>query len=479
MMTLIRLLKKISLCVSCTLFILGCSKLASLDSPVANRTVSPDSKVIVQLFNWTFAEVEQEIPTLSSIGYTHVQVSPPQLSINRTEWWARYQPVDYRVIDGPLGNEAQFKKMIDTAHRSNVKIVVDLVLNHMANFDYMTFNVPYRPDVAENLEYPSHDYRVKYGLPVLFSPEHFNPTGCIGDNWSNRRIVLTHRLCVSQDRGLPDLNLRHPYVLQMHREFLAKLKNLGVDGFRIDAIKHMDDLYINKLLEGLTDGMLVYGESIADQSNFKIHLEPYLRNTRIRYYDFPLITQLNSSFKGGDLGKLIDPVFREAALTDDRAVTFVVNHDLPNNGATFRHLMFNAAQEKMAMAFIFSRYDGIPYVYSERGDLSPPHKMMHRRKDIAAMVRFRKLTDRSSQNWKYASRERLVWSRGNNALAIINNANDTFRTSNIRVDVKDGEYYDLISAFENEGNSKIRIQVSNGKIVSGEVPAMKAALLVQ
>ena len=52
--------------------------------------------VIVQLFNWKFADVEAAIPELSSLGYSHILVSPPERSREDLpdEWWKRYQPID-------------------------------------------------------------------------------------------------------------------------------------------------------------------------------------------------------------------------------------------------------------------------------------------------------------------------------------------------------------------------------------------------
>src|SRR4051812_27499196 len=68
--------------------------------------------VIVQLFNWKFTEITAALPKLHAIGYSHIHVSPPQKSNERVwQWWGRYQPIDFSVIAGPLGSEAEFRKM--------------------------------------------------------------------------------------------------------------------------------------------------------------------------------------------------------------------------------------------------------------------------------------------------------------------------------------------------------------------------------
>jgi Alpha amylase, catalytic domain/Alpha amylase, C-terminal all-beta domain len=71
------------------------------------------------------------IPTLKSLGYSHIHVSPPQES-NEFVWqlWGRYQPVDHSTIAGPLGTEAEFEEMNEVADAHDIQIVVDTVFNH-------------------------------------------------------------------------------------------------------------------------------------------------------------------------------------------------------------------------------------------------------------------------------------------------------------------------------------------------------------
>src|SRR5688572_3014532 len=70
--------------------------------------------VIIQLFNWPFVEIQRVLPELKERGYSHVHVSPPQLSNERVwQWWGRYQPIDFTLLKGPLGNEWEFKQLND------------------------------------------------------------------------------------------------------------------------------------------------------------------------------------------------------------------------------------------------------------------------------------------------------------------------------------------------------------------------------
>src|SRR5438552_17413806 len=128
---------------------------------VAKNIPTPARRnVMVQLFNWKFKEIEQVLPKLKQLGYSHVHVSPPQKSNEKVwQWWGRYQPIDFSVISGPLGSEDDFKKMNEAADSNGVNIVVDIVLNHtidvteMPEPDFVTFN----NDVIVSEKFPQFD----------------------------------------------------------------------------------------------------------------------------------------------------------------------------------------------------------------------------------------------------------------------------------------------------------------------------------
>ncbi|MEH2240697.1 alpha-amylase family glycosyl hydrolase [Nostoc sp.] len=86
---------------------------------------------IFHAFNQQYSHVEQFVCELGKQGYSHIQTSPTQKSNPSREWWARYQPLDYSVIEG-RGSQGDFKKLITKAHSCNVKVIADVVFNHTA-----------------------------------------------------------------------------------------------------------------------------------------------------------------------------------------------------------------------------------------------------------------------------------------------------------------------------------------------------------
>jgi alpha-amylase len=427
---------------------------------------APAEGVVLQAFNWPFDRVTAKLPELARIGYTHIHVSPPSLSINRTEWWARYQPIDYRVIDGPLGNEESFRKMNAVANDLGVKILADVVLNHMANADFARYNQRHT-DNPETLYYPDPATRTKYGLPMLFEPSDFNNSGCIND-YNNRQQVVFDRLCLGfPDKGLPDLNVFSPRVIEAQRNFLRKLTDLGVDGFRIDALKHLPPESINVIFEGFDPAKtLVFGEIISNTETHQREIAPYAQATSASFYDFSLVFLMKRAFDiNGSLKFLVNPVAVGAALTGNRAVTFVTNHDIPNNGDIFKFLQFyDLKEELLAYTYILGRSEGLAYVYTDLGRAdgleSDRYLDAYAEPTLAKIIAFRNSVAGTPQRVIWQGDQALVWTRGGRSFVVMNKSgSDQMDLRAVTfIGLEDGTYTDSIS-----GN---RIEVSGEKVTS-------------
>ncbi len=338
---------------------------------------SPEA--FVHLFDWPFARCEAELPALVAEGFTGIQVSPPQRSIDNPIWWGRYQPVDHTVLDGPLGNEAALRRLIQTAHRLGLKVLVDVVLNHMAGGPY-----------AQTLRYPR------------FGPEHFRPRSTI--DYNDLRSIREGWLV-----GMPDLDTAHPHVRAEARRYLDLLIDCGADGFRFDAVKHMEPEYFDAVLDGLPSHLFLYGEYIQQPGHFPVMLE-FLRTMRLM--DFPLYQSLAHALgPDGDWAALDRLDAAEAALPSGKGVAFVTNHDLELE----QYGGFALPSDGLALAHAHTtcRLDAVPLVW-----------MDHRHDPVLrAALRVRRVAAASAWETVHASRQLLVWRcRQNKALVVFNAA---------------------------------------------------------
>lgn len=179
---------------------------------------------MVHLMDWRWADIARECEEfLAPNGYGGVQVSPANehnVFDDGRSWMERYGPMSY-ILTTRSGNEAAFADMSRRCNAVGVRIYVDVVFNHMTGSAEIG-------SAGSRANLATRDY---FGVP--YSNEHFNPR-CDINNWSD---VIQIRNC--ELLGLPDLNQGHEWVRTKIADFLNHLIDLGVAGFRVDAMKHM------------------------------------------------------------------------------------------------------------------------------------------------------------------------------------------------------------------------------------------------
>ncbi len=385
--------------------------------------------VILHAFNWRYADVATAAPEIAARGYRAVLVAPP-LRSEGNEWWARYQPQDYRVIDHPLGDTQDFLAMTAALSAAGVDTHADLLLNHMANEAWR------RPD----LDYPGRRVLDLYAADPLrherlrlfgdlssnlYSAADFNAPFCISD-YNDPAQVQSGRLCGGPgDPGLPDLS-DNRHVIAAQRTYVRALRAAGVSGFRVDAAKHMGYKHLLAVLSpDVIDEAFIYGEVItgggAGHPEYTAFLAPYLERTGHAAYDFPLHASLRRAFGfGGLMGELVGMEARGQALASERAVTFTLTHDMPNN-AGFRGQLLDPVDETLAYAFVLGRAGGRPLLYSDHNESGDGRWVdAWRRADLTAMIGFRAAVDGTDMAVLAHGLCHLVFRRGGLGLVAIN-----------------------------------------------------------
>ncbi|MDG3085408.1 alpha-amylase family glycosyl hydrolase [Vibrio hannami] len=395
--------------------------------------------VILHAFDWPYADITAKAEEISGLGYRSVLVSPPMKSFKHkegTEWWQRYQPQDYRVIDNQLGNTQDFAEMISALQRVGVRVYADIVFNHMANESYKRADLQYPADkdIEQYLnDWEGYQSQVLFGdlSKPLFDEEHFVTAFGISD-WKDRWEVQNGRITGGpDDPGLPTLKVCK-HVVEQQQQYLRSLKQLGVKGFRIDAAKHMSMDHLKMVWTNeITEGMHIFGEIITDggatKEEYEIFLKPYLEQTRLGAYDFPLFNTVFEAFqKEGSMASLIDPYCFGQALSNHRAITFVITHDIPNNDV-FLDLVLDEEDEWLAYSYILGRDGGVPLIYTDldtsgiKGRDNKP-RWMNAWKDqrMMKMIDFHNQVHGETMIPIVSDKDILVFSRGEKGLVAIN-----------------------------------------------------------
>ncbi|MEU6339783.1 carbohydrate-binding module family 20 domain-containing protein [Streptomyces sp. NPDC046977] len=383
--------------------LLATAGLAVVSQEPAQAAPPGNKDVTATLFEWKFASVAKECTsTLGPAGYGYVEVSPPQEHIQGSQWWTSYQPVSYRIA-GRLGDSTAFKNMVDTCHAAGVKVIADAVVNHMsAGSGTGTGGTSY----------------TKYNYPGYYQDQDFHSCRSSIVDYANRDNVQNCELV-----GLADLNTGSDYVRSTIAAYLNGLISLGVDGFRIDAAKHIASGDLAAIKAKLSKPSVFWAQEVIYGSGEAVQPGEYTGTGDVDAFQGAY--DLKRIFRNEKLAYLSNwgASWGAGYLPSGQARTFVDNWDTERNGSTLNYKA--GATYTLANVYMLAWPYGSPNVYSgyefSDNDSGPPNggtvnacysdgwKCQHAWPQIAGMVGFRNaVAGTAVTNW---------WSNGNNAIA--------------------------------------------------------------
>lgn len=185
---------------------------------------------ILHCFDWSYNSIKANLKDIKDAGYTAVQTSPVQTPKDYSasykkqsdEWWKLYQPISFNIADGNtwLGTKAELKELCTEAENYGIKVIVDIVANHMADVD-SSGNT--RGNISSQIEAEVRNNDSNW---------HLNSSWANSDN---DRYSMTQGSI-----GQPDVNTGSSYIQNRVKNLLIDCINQGVDGFRFDTAKHIE-----------------------------------------------------------------------------------------------------------------------------------------------------------------------------------------------------------------------------------------------
>ncbi|GAA4787983.1 alpha-amylase family protein [Streptomyces ziwulingensis] len=407
----------------------GALALASVTvmNPTSAHAAPPGTKdVTAVLFEWNFASVAKECTTaLGPAGYGYVQVSPPAEHIQGGQWWTSYQPVSYRIA-GRLGDRTAFRNMVNTCHAAGVKVVADAVVNHMS--------------AGSGTGTGGSSY-AKYHYPGLYSAPDFDDcTSQIAD-YQDRYNVQHCELV-----GLADLDTGESYVRGAIAGYLDDLLSLGVDGFRIDAAKHIPAADLADIKSRLTNPSAYWKQEVIHGAGEAVQPAEYTGTGDVQ--EFRYAFDLKRVFTNENLAYLKNYGAGWGYLSSGVAGVFVDNHDTERNGSTLSYK--DSAAYTLANVFMLAWPYGAPDVNSgyewSNTDAGPPNggqvsacwqdgwKCQHAWPEIKSMVAFRNaVRGQSVTGWWDNGGDAIAFGRGTKGYVAINHESGalsrTYQTS--------------------------------------------------
>lgn len=272
--------------------------------------------VILHCFDWTLADIQEEIPNIAKAGFTAVQTSPVHERAGKgSVWYDVYRPYDFKIGNG-LGTEADLKALCAKAHEYGVKVIVDVVANHTDH-----------PNVAARLKDESL-YHERFGV----------------GNWHDRHQVTFGMI------GMWDLDTNNPTVQAIIKQYIQDLKACGVDGIRWDAIKHIalpseGDSFMKNVVD---QTMYNYGEILDSTGGDDNVLFPEYQ-TYMSITDNGYGNGFANSFAGGSINESVGNFNQRKAKTE-KLVYWGESHDTyANDGGESKNKSQNVIDRAYAV----------------------------------------------------------------------------------------------------------------------------------
>ncbi|AKI97587.1 alpha-amylase family glycosyl hydrolase [Kosmotoga pacifica] len=321
-----------------------------------------------------FAGLIEKLDYIKGLGVTAIWITPPVAN----QWWNPwvnyggyhgYWARDFKKVDEHFGDLQLYKKFVEEAHKRGLYVIQDIVVNHVGDYfkfidgEFLLNSESVPTSAPEQAPFSFNKY------PEDMDKNIYHWTPDISD------FADPHQKLNYQMSGLDDLNTENPVVIEALKDaYNFWIKEVGVDGFRIDTVIYVPHEFWKEFLSGSNgiyetarnigkNDFITFGEAWVRSDPFndtgEQAIKNYFEDGMNAMLDFPLNIEIRRVFKEGkataNLRYRLEK--REEYEHPERLVTFVDNHDMERflKGAGLASL-------KQALAFLFT-LPGIPTIY--------------------------------------------------------------------------------------------------------------------
>nr|WP_051091138.1 alpha-amylase family glycosyl hydrolase [Paenibacillus massiliensis] len=293
----------------------------------------------------------------TDLGITALWISQPVENIhtvinysgvNSTSYhgyWAR----DFKTTNPYFGSMTDFQNLIQAAHAKGIKVIIDFAPNHTS--PAMETNTSF----AENGKL--YDNGALLGGYTNDTKGYFHHYG--GSDFSSLENGIYKNLY-----DLADLNHNNSTIDQYFKDAIKLWLDMGVDGIRVDAVKHMPEGWQKSWMSSIYDYKPVFtfgewflGSSASDADNTR-----FANTSGMSLLDFRFNHEVRNVFRNNSstmyaLDSMINSTAAEYAQVNDQ-VTFIDNHDMDR----FKTNMVNNRHLEQALVFTLTSR-GVPAIY--------------------------------------------------------------------------------------------------------------------
>ena len=213
--------------------------------PAASAETMPDSYNWYEIFVYSYQDsngdgigdfngVRQRLDYIADMGYTGIWFMP----IMPSPSYHKYDVTDYKAVDAQYGTMADFRALVEECHQRGIRVIIDLPVNHTST------RHPWFLAAAESIQKRKFDSPYLDYYCFTEAPSGNKYVKISGSSWHYEEQF--------SGGGMPDLNLDSDAVLAELRDIIAFwLNDVGVDGFRLDAVTSFHAANVEKNVKTL------------------------------------------------------------------------------------------------------------------------------------------------------------------------------------------------------------------------------------
>ena len=349
---------------------------------------SEDTGITYQLLVYSFCDsdgdgigdfngIASKLDYLKDLGVSAIWLSPSNVSTS----YHGYDVEDYDNVNPVYGTEQDFKNLLDKSHEKGIRVYMDFVLNHSSR------NHPWFLDAKKSEDSMYRDWYIfssdpsadiKAGKIPMIDKNGYNSGEWTSVTTSGKKYYY-HSFFGSY---MPDINYGSADDCEDSEPFKAltasadKWINMGVDGFRLDAIKHIyhnatsdeNPTFLRKFYDhcnatykaaGHSDNIYMIGEHFSEASE----VAPYYKGLPA-YFEFSFWWRLIECINSGNASNFVATLQSYQKLyaqyrPDWIAASKLTNHDEDRAGELLRR---NPQTMKLAAAVLLTAGRN-PYIY--------------------------------------------------------------------------------------------------------------------
>ena len=205
-----------------------------------NKVLKIDDYEIKNKLGGTIKDIINKLDYIKEIGFNGVYINP----LFMANEYHKYDVIDYFKIDPLFGTNKDFKRLVEEVHKKDMKLVIDLVLNHCGWYFFAFDDVIKK---QENSPYKDWFYGLHFPIYRPNSWEEIPPYEAFG-----------------YERNMPKLNTDNEEVINYFKKLVKTLLiDFKVDGFRLDTSDEVNDYFwisLNREIKKINKEAVLIGE---------------------------------------------------------------------------------------------------------------------------------------------------------------------------------------------------------------------------